>query len=354
MEATSLDKPDSPPPALSPEALMGRLAEHPREPLCHLPTPLEPMPRLAKIFGGPALYVKRDDQTGLALGGNKLRKLEYLLGHARAQGADCVVTGGVPQSNHVRQAAAACAKLGLDCHVAMMTGRVPIKNEAYERSGNALVTRLLGAVVREVAWTGDRNATLEEVADQLRRDGHHPYVVPYGGSNARGALGAVHCAAELVQQIRDSGLDITALVHCSGSAGTQAGLAVGLAAVAPQIRLIGIDIDAEPERVRADVERIAAETAEMLGFNDLGKDLSIDVRAGYAGPAYGVTAPETIEAIELAATSEGLITDPVYSGKGLAGLIGLIRKHEFTPRDGVVFLHTGGVPGLFAYADAFW
>ncbi len=178
--------------------------------------------------------------------------------------------------------------------------------------------------------------------------------MPYGGSNGRGALGAVHCAAELAQQIQDAGLAISALVLCSGSAGTQAGLAVGLAAVAPQVRLIGIDIDAEPERVRADIERIAAETADLLGFDSVAANPSIDVRAGYSGPAYGVAAPETIEAIELAATSEGLIADPVYSGKGLAGLIGLIRAREFSPGDAVVFLHTGGVPGLFAYADAFW
>ena len=178
-------------------------------------------------------------------------------------------------------------------------------------------------------------------------------MVPYGGSNARGALGTVEAAVELVEQLGEHGLSATALVHCSGSAGTQAGLAVGLAAVAPDIRLIGIDIDAEPARVRDDVERIAAETLALLDLAEAPALPDIDVRAGFAGPAYGVMAPKTREAIDLAATSEGLIVDPVYSGKGLAGLIGLIRGGTFTARDRVVFLHTGGTPGLFAYASEF-
>lgn len=331
--------------------LRNRLAEEPRAGLCHLPTPLEAMPRLSAHLAGPQLSVKRDDQTGLAFGGNKLRKLEFLLGEALAEGADCVVTGGVPQSNHVRQTAGACAKLGLDCHVCSMTGRVEKHDQAYRRSGNALVTRLLGAKIHEVAWSGDRNGAMAVLAGQLRDQGRRPYVVPYGGSNARGALGAVEAAVELVEQVRESGRSLTAVVHCSGSAGTQAGLAVGLAAVAPEIRLIGIDIDAEPDRVRADVERVAAETLALLDLKDRVDSPAIDVRAGYAGPAYGVMAPETREAIALGATCEGLIIDPVYSGKGLAGLIGLIRDGTFASRDQVVFLHTGGTPGLFAYAS---
>ncbi len=338
---------------LDPPALLDRLSREPRAALCHLPTPLEAMPRLTAALGGPALYVKRDDLTGLAFGGNKLRKLEYLLGAAVADGADCVVTCGVPQSNHVRQTAGASAKLGLECHVVTLKGRVAKDDAAYLTSGNALVTRLLGAVAHEVAWSGDRNGAIEQIAADLRAAGRRPYIVPYGGSNGRGALGAVHAACELVGQIGEMGLEVTALAHCSGSAGTQAGLGVGLAAVAPEIRLIGIDIDAEPERVLGDVRRIAAETAELLGLADTLGDIEFDVRAGFAGPAYGVVAPETVEAIELAARCEGLVTDPVYSGRGMAGLIGLVRGGEFEAGEAVVFLHTGGTPGLFAYPDVF-
>lgn len=335
---------------IDPEDLLARLDRFPRAALCQMPTPIEAMPRLTARLGGPALFVKRDDLTGLAFGGNKLRKLEYLLGEAIARGADCVVTGGVPQSNHVRQTAAACAKLGLDCHAVAMAGRVRKASEAYITSGNVLITHLTGATLHEVAWSGERNAELHALVERLAEADRTAYVVPYGGSNALGAFGAVHCAVELVQQLRAKEMDIAAVVHCSGSGGTQAGLAVGLAALAPEIKLIGFDIDAEPDRVAADVRRIARETAALLGLDGHLDADTIDVRTGYAGLAYGVMARETLEAIQLGATSEALMTDPVYSGKGLAGLIGLVRAGVFSKSDRLLFLHTGGTPGLFAYA----
>jgi L-cysteate sulfo-lyase len=326
-----------------------RINALPRAHLAHLPTPLEPMPRLSAELGGPWLHVKRDDCTGLGLGGNKVRKLEFALAEAQAAGADCIVTGGVVQSNHIRQSAAAAAKLGLGCHLAVMHGRVQGTDPDYHDTGNILLDRLFGASITPVDWRADRNRVLHELAETLRSQGKQPHVVAYGASSLRGALGFVLAALELAEQARRQGIVIDHVVHASGSAGTQAGLAVGLKLFMPATRLIGIDIDAEPERVRADVTRLAGEVSDFLGVSPP----EIEVAAGHAGPAYGVATPQTVEAIRLAAQLEGLVLDPVYAGKGLAGLIGLIRAGRFAPRETVVFWHTGGAPALFAYRSLF-
>lgn len=332
------------------ERLGAALDALPRIALAHLPTPLEKMERLTAHLGGPALWVKRDDCTGLGLGGNKVRKLEFLLADARRLGADTIVSGGVIQSNHARQTAAASAKLGLDCHLALMTGRVPDVDPDYDATGNILLDRLFGAHCTMFDWKADRNAVIAELIADLKRRGKRPYMVPYGGSSALGACGFVAAVRELATQSAASGARITHVVHASGSAGTQAGLAVGLSILAPEIELIGIDIDAEPERVRGDVDRVAGEAAALLGVD---RPPPVTVTAGHAGPGYGIPTPAMVEAVRLAARLEGLVLDPVYTGKGFAGMIDLVRQGRFKPSDKVLFWHTGGAPGLFAYRSAF-
>ncbi|MGE0423009.1 MAG: D-cysteine desulfhydrase family protein [Reyranellaceae bacterium] len=329
--------------------LEARLSRFRRLGLAHLPTPLEPMRRLSTHLGGPRLWVKREDCTGVGLGGNKLRKLDYVLVEALDSGADTLVSGGVVQSNSQRQVAAAAARLGLDCHLAVYHGRVAPPNAAYEISGNALLNRLFGATLHDVPWTGDRNAAIGDLARRLADVGRKPYVVPYGVSSPLGALAYATTVVEIAHQSAALGFTPAAIVHCSGSAATQAGLAVGAARALPDTRVVGIDIDAEPERVHADVVRYAQGGAELLAlpFDPAG----IEVVAGHAGPAYGVAHAATIEAIRLAGRLEALALDPVYSGKGLAGLIALIRAGRWPADTDIVFIHTGGTPALFAYSE---
>ncbi len=334
--------------------LLDTLSALPRVRLAHLPTPVEPLDRLrAHLGAAPRLWVKRDDCTGLGFGGNKVRKLELLLAEALAQGADAVVTGGVVQSNHIRQTAAAAAKLGLECHLAVMTGRVPHVDPDYDTTGNILLDRLFGAHCVMLDWRADRNAVIGGLIDDLKARGRVPYMVPYGGSNALGAAGFVLAVVELLEQARALGVRFSHVVHASGSAGTQAGLAVGLAALAPGTALIGLDIDAEPERVRRDVERVAHDTAALLGVADALHDRPITVVPGYAGAGYGLPTDGMLEAVRLGAQLEGLVLDPVYSGKGFAGVIDLVRQGRFGADDNVLFWHTGGAPALFAYRSLF-
>ncbi len=327
--------------------LAARLARFRRLGLAHLPTPLEPMKRLSAHLGGPRLWVKREDCTGVGLGGNKLRKLDYVLAEAVDAGADTLVSGGVVQSNSQRQVAAAAAKLGFDCHLAVYHGRLAPPSPEYEHTGNALLNRLFGATLHDVPWNGDRNGAIRDLAERLRGEGRKPYVVPYGVSNPLGAAGY----ASTIAEIAATGLTPAAIVHCTGSAGTQAGLVVGAQLALPQTRIVGIDIDAEPERVRTDVLTYAEGAAALL---DHTLDPSgIEVVAGHAGPAYGVPHAATLDAIRLGARLEALVLDPVYSGKGLAGLIALVQSGRWTQDQDVVFVHTGGAPALFAYRHLF-
>ncbi|MEH2488018.1 D-cysteine desulfhydrase family protein [Bradyrhizobium sp. AZCC 2230] len=330
--------------------LTERLAAFPRLGLADLPTPLEPMKRLTAHLGGPRLWVKRDDATGLGFGGNKLRKLDYVLHDAVSEGADTIVSGGVVQSNSQRQVAAVAAKLGLACHLAVYHGRLAPPTPEYETSGNAFLNRLFGAHLHDVPWTGDRNAAIRTLVDDLRAKGRKPYFVPYGVSNPLGAVAYATTIAEIEQQAALSGFKPAAIVHCTGSAGTQAGLVVGAAVAMPGTRIVGIDIDAEPARVRSDVVALARQAADLLGAGF--DESTVEVVAGHAGPAYGVPHAATIEAIRLAGQTEALVLDPVYSGKGLAGLIAMIRQGRWRNDEDVIFLHTGGAPALFAYQSA--
>ena len=327
-----------------------RLARFPRLGLTRLPTPLEPLERLTTHLDGPRLWVKREDLTGIGFGGNKLRKLDYVLHDAVTSGADTLVSGGVVQSNSQRQVAAAAAKLGLECHLAVYHGRVEPPSPEYERSGNALLNRLYGAVLHDVPWTGDRNAAIRSLADELANQGRKPFVVPYGVSSPLGAVGYASTAVELSSQCAALGISPAAVVHCSGSAATQAGMVVGAGELLPSTQIVGIDIDAEPERVHADVVTYAAAAADLLETPF--SEARVEVVAGHAGPAYGVPHEATLEAIALAGGLEALELDPVYSGKGFAGLLALIEAERWGKGDEIIFIHTGGAPALFAYRDA--
>jgi L-cysteate sulfo-lyase len=319
----------------------------PRLRLAHLPTPLEPMPRLAAALGVAALWVKRDDCTGLGLGGNKIRKLEFDLAAARGEAADCVVCGGVVQSNTARQVAAACARLGVECHLGIMRGRLAVTEAGYEDTGNILLDRLYGAVIHDIPWDENRNARLHAIADDLRAAGRRPYLVPYGASDALGAMGYVVAAEEIVRDCPAT----AHIVHGSGSGGTQAGLVAGLLALGHSARVIGVDVDAQPARVRADVCRVGREVAGLLGVADRWHDDLVEVARDWSAGAYGMADATTREAIGLAARLEGLALDPVYAGKGMAGLIGLARAGRFRDGGPVVWVHTGGSPGIFAYPE---
>jgi L-cysteate sulfo-lyase len=326
-----------------------RLGAFGRLNLAHLPTPLDPLRRLSAHLGGPMLWAKREDCTGHGLGGNKLRKLDYVLRAALDAGADTLVSGGVVQSNSQRQVAAVAAKLGLACHLAVYHGRLAPPTADYERTGNVALNRLFGAVLHDIPWTGDRNQAIRDLADTLAAQGRKPFVVPYGVSDALGAIGYASTAIEIAQQAAAADFTPSAIVHCSGSGATQAGLVLGAAACLPGTRVVGIDIDAEPARVQADVIRYARPAAERLDrpFDEA----DVEVVAGHAGPAYGIPHQATIAAIKLGAGLEALVLDPVYSGKGLAGLIALIRENRWSRDNHVVFVHTGGAPALFAYLD---
>jgi L-cysteate sulfo-lyase len=317
----------------------------PRVRLAHLPTPMEALPRLAAYLGLSSLQVKRDDCTGLGLGGNKVRKLEFALGAAVKSGADCVVCGGVVQSNSARQVAAACAKLGIECHLGIMRGRLKTTEPGYEDTGNILLDHLFGAIIHNIPWSADRNLALRGIEADLRAAGRHVYFVPYGASDALGAMGYVLAAEEIVAECPD----VAWIVHASGSAGTQAGLLAGLLAIDHSARVIGVDVDADAVRVKADVCRLGREAAIMLGVGSRWNDACAEVVPDWSGPGYGLTDTMTEEAIRLAGRYEGLVIDPVYSGKAMAGLVGLARQGRFRDTEPVVWIHTGGAPGLFAY-----
>lgn len=326
------------------------LEKFPRVSLAHLPTPLEPLPRLSRHLGGPRIWVKRDDCTGLASGGNKTRKLEFSMAAALAEGADTIVTVGAVQSNHVRQTAAAACKLGLACEV-LLEHRVREPSESYANSGNVLLDRIFGAKLREYPGGTDFVAAMDEVADEIRAKGGKPYLIPGGASNPVGALGYVVCAIELLQQAGEMGLSIDHLVTATGSAGTQAGLIVGLRAMKSDMPLLGIGVNIPQVAQEQKVYALAAATADYIGRPGIVTRDDIVANCNYVGSGYGVPTEAMNEAVLLLARTEGLLLDPVYSGKALAGLIDMIRKGEFDTASNIVFLHTGGSAALFAYVD---
>lgn len=312
--------------------------------LAQLPTPVERMKRLSDFLGGPALLVKRDDQTGLGLGGNKTRKLEFLVADALEQGCEVLLTAGAAQSNHCRQTAAAAAKAGLRCELVLggRHGELP--------EGNLLLDTLFGAVVH---WTGmeRRGERMQERAEELRRGGSRPYVIPYGGSNGVGAVGYVVAMAELVGQMSALGARVDRIVVASSSGGTQAGLVLGKKIARFEGEIIGISIDKGergPEPFESEMTGIANAAAERLGLDVRCAPEDFHVRYGFLGGGYGVVGALEREAIRVTARCEGLLLDPVYTGRAMGALFSIIR--EFDRSEHVLFWHTGGAPALFAYA----
>lgn len=328
------------------------LSAFPRISLGHLPTPLEPMDRLSEALGGPRLWVKRDDCTGLSSGGNKTRKLEYLMAEAQQQKATCIITQGATQSNHARQTAAASARLGLACHI-LLEDRTGSTQTEYNYNGNVLLDQLHGATIAKRSGGADMAAEMISLAEQLSAKGEQPYIIPGGGSNTTGALGYVNCAAELTEQAAQTDLKIDALVHATGSSGTQGGLVTGLCALQSDIHLLGIGVRAPQEKQEQMVHDLANSTMDRLGMGLVVPRESVRANCDYVGPGYGLPTDGMRAAVSMLARLEGLLFDPVYSGKGLDGLIDLIKKGYFDNMNNVVFLHTGGSAALFGYPDIF-
>jgi D-cysteine desulfhydrase family pyridoxal phosphate-dependent enzyme len=309
----------------------------PRLQFAHLPTPIEPLPRLSKFLGGPPLLVKRDDQTGLAFGGNKTRKLEFLVAEAQAQGADTLLSTGALQSNHCRQTAAAAARYGLDC-ILVLVGEPPAL-----ASANLLLDQLFGA---ELVWAekSRRDAVLQETFEKAASRGKKPYLVPYGGSSPTGVLGYVFAMEEFVGQKTRADW----IVFGSSSGGTQAGLVLGARLFGYKGSLLGISID-EPRAILAErVAKLASETSERMGPRIEFTPGEVLVNDKYAAPGYGVLTGAERESISLFAKYEGLLLDPVYTGRAAAGLLDMVRKKFFKKDETVLFWHTGGQPALFA------
>ena len=310
-------------------------------------TALEKLERLSAWLGRD-IYVKRDDTTPLAMGGNKLRKLEYLAADAIAQGADTLVTAGAIQSNHVRQTAALAAKLGLGC-VALLENPTGTEDPNYLGNGNRLLLELFDAKVELVDNLDDADDQLQALAVRLHASGRKPYIVPIGGSNARGALGYVRAGLELAEQITRSGQTFAGVVLASGSAGTHSGLGLALADVLPQLPVIGVTVSRTDEAQRPKVQGLAERTAELLQVA-LPDTFRVELWDEYFAPRYGEPNAGTLAAIRLLASHEGLLLDPVYTGKAMAGLLDGIARQRFDEGP-LIFLHTGGAPALFAYPE---
>jgi len=318
----------------------------PRLELAHTPTPLEALPNLSKALGGPDIWIKRDDCTGFALGGNKVRKLEYLMADAKAKGATTVITAGGTQSNHVRQTAAAAVRLGIKCHAILERVRT---DDLYETNGNALLDHLFGAVSHFVEMNADMDAAMAKLSAELTASGETVYIVPIGGSNALGSMGYVSCAMELSQQLRAENIHPSAIVHASGSAGTQAGLLVGLSLAGLEIPVIGMCVSRSGDAQSEKVTSLVASLADFIERSDLTDVVDVICDGAYVGPGYGVETPEMILAVQMLARTEGVFLDPVYTGKAMAGLIDYVQSGKFAGAGPIVFLHTGGTPALFVY-----
>ncbi|MEM7545160.1 MAG: D-cysteine desulfhydrase [Pseudomonadota bacterium] len=334
------------------DAVAAALVHHPKLRLAHLPTPLEPMDRLSEALGGPRFWIKRDDCTGLATGGNKARKLDYLMADARAAGATAIVTQGATQSNHTRQSAAAAAKLGMACHI-LLEDRTGSKDPAYNANGNVLLSRLTGATLTKFPGGTDMAAEMEHRATELRAQGETVYVIPGGGSNEIGALGYVECAHELLAQAHEIGLNIDMIVQPTGSSGTHAGMVAGLHIAESEIPLLGIGTRAPQEKQEKMVHDLAVRTLEKLGHHVPLPADRVKANCDYVGEGYGIPTVGMVDAVTMLARLEGLLFDPVYSGKALNGLVELARKNFFAGMKNVVFLHTGGSSAIFAYPGTF-
>lgn len=326
------------------------LAQFPRRRYTEGQTPLEFLPQLTAALNGPNIWIKRDDLLGLAGGGNKTRKLEFLVADALAQGADTLITCGAVQSNHCRLTLAAARKEGLACHF-VLEERVPHSFQE-DGSGNHFLFQLLGVdSIRVVPGGSNMLAEMETTAAALRAQGAKPYIIPGGGSNEVGTLGYVACAEEIIAQAFDKGLNIDAVVCTSGSGGTHAGLAVGFWGNNTNIPVIGINISRPNETQVPVILKDAVATAARLDLTFPAE--KIECIEGYVGPGYSLPTPAMVEAVRLVAQTEAILLDPVYTGKAFSGLIGLIRQGRFQKGQNIVFVHTGGSPALYHYKNYF-
>lgn len=328
------------------------LARFPRLRFAHLPTPLEPMENLSRLLDGPNIWVKRDDCTGLAGGGNKTRKLEFLMADAEQQGADTIITQGAVQSNHARQTAAIAAKLGYECYL-LLENRTGSDDPDFLANGNVLLDDIYNARLSDFPAGTDMNQEMLSLAEKLRVAGKKPYIIPGGGSNRIGALGYVNAAYELVGQCNDQGLKVDHIVHATGSTGTQAGLVTGLTAIHSGIDLMGISVRAPKEAQEENVYRLACETAELIGSSAALNRSDVEANSDYVGEGYGMPTDGMIEAVEMTARHESILLDPVYSGKAMAGLIDLVRQGFYRREENIVFIHTGGAQALSGYRSLF-
>ena len=311
--------------------------------LAHLPTPIEPLPKLTKLLQGPQLFIKRDDLTGLGLGGNKTRKLEYLAADALAQGCRTLITTGAVQSNHCRQVAAAAARLGLGS-ILVLAGEDP-----GSRQGNLLLDELSGAKLIFVPKE-ERDQRLQQAFTQAEENGMQPYLIPYGGSNPVGVQGYI----QAMQELQDQNLQPDWIILASSSGGTQAGLLLGAKQTSFPGRILGISVDKPADELTQTIMALANQTAAWLGIDKKIESEDVLVNDAYCQAGYGILQPAEVEAIRLFARTGGILLDPVYTGRAAAGLIDLIRKGFFSPDETVLFWHTGGIPALFAepYASA--
>jgi D-cysteine desulfhydrase len=327
------------------------LAKFPRRRYTDGQTPIEPLERLSAALGGPTIYMKRDDLLGLAGGGNKTRKLEILVAEALSQGADTLVTCGAVQSNHCRLTLAAAVKEGLKCRL-VLEERVPGSYKP-DAGGNNFLYRLLGVEqIKVVPGGADMLQAMQTVAEEVSAAGRKAYVIPGGGSNPVGATGYVACAEEILGQLFEAGLKIDHVVCASGSAGTHAGLVTGFYGNNSQIPVIGINVSRKKEPQEDLVHDLACRTARHVGIRSQIPGESVLCFDGYVGPGYSLPTPEMVAAVRMLARLEGILIDPVYTGKAMAGLIDLIGKNYFDRNANVLFVHTGGSPALYHYMDA--
>lgn len=324
------------------------LARFPRRRYTEGNTPIEFLPRFTKALGGAEIYIKRDDLLGLTAGGNKTRKLEFLVAEALEQGADTLITCGAVQSNHCRLTLAAAVKEGLKCRL-VLEERVP-GSYNQDASGNNFLFRLLGVEkVRVVSGGSDMMGEMQTLADEVAAEGRKAYIIPGGGSNAVGATGYAACAQEIISQLFEKGLSIDHVVCASGSAGTHAGLVCGMYGTGSNIPVTGVNVSRKKNVQEELVYNLVQDTASHIGINSSIPREAVSCVDEYVGPGYSLPTPEMVEAVGLMAQTEGILLDPVYTGKAMAGLIGLVRKGFFKKTDRVLFVHTGGSPALYAY-----
>ena len=333
-----------------------QLSKFPRVKLIHSPTPLEHLGNLSKFLGGPEIFIKRDDCTGLAFGGNKSRKLEFLIGDAIQNKADIVITAGAAQSNHCRQTAAAASKFGIECII------VAKPSWSKEYNGNVFLDELLGAnlvLIEDDNEALDQGGKLsietfiEAMMENLISEGRKPYYIPIGGGNATGSLGYISMTMELVSQANAIGIEIGSMIAASGGGGTQTGMILGADLTKSAIKTVGIGISSKAPVIIPKLKKLCNHTSNQFGLGLSYEENDIIFFDDYIGDGYGIPSEEMIDAVKLMARKEGIILDPVYSGKALSGMLDLINKKYFSTSKPIVFVHTGGTPALFVYSDIF-